>query len=363
MSGLDEAAAPEHPTGFDAIGLCFACFRDRGLRTLAARLDGPIGTCPSCGTPDIRVLNGDTLMRLSHDFFVRGSAIAADYGGAPAIVFNHMQEGSLQPEPDLAADVDLLQRTLEVGFFHYGPRLWMLGHIGPLQEMLEPVTRASAIQRILLSYPVRILNRTDEFFRVRRVSGNPTDPGEYDAPPYGAPRPPGRLDDGVEPTLYGSQDLDICIHESRFAAGDDLHVATLAPTRELRLLDLGAILRETATEFESLDLAVVMLFLAGPHAYSVTREIAAAARAEGYDGIAYPSFFSQLQTGENPFETVYGLALRRIEDFAQDEEAKIIRNLALFGRPVEDGAVAVVGINRLVITRVSYGTVLGPLVY
>jgi len=343
--------------------LCAFCFRDRGLRILAARFGGPVGPCRCCGLASATLLDRDALLALSHEFFVRGSEIATDFGGAPAIVFNYEQEGTLEPGPDLAADVQLLQGALGVGFFHYGPRLWMIGQIDPLQEMLDAATRIEAIQRVIGAYPVRVLEPVDEFFRVRRAPASPADASEYDAPPPTVSRDYGRLDDGDLVVMYGSQDLDICIHESRFAAGDELYVATLAPARPLRLLDLGAVLQEEATEFERVDLAIMMLFLAGRHAYPVTRSIASAVREAGFDGIAYPSFFSQLQTGGNLFETVYGLALRRLDGFADREQAKVVRNFALFGRPIEEGAVGVVGINRLRITRVSYGTTLGPVVY
>ena len=49
-------------------------------------------------------------------------------------------------------------------------------------------------------------------------------------------------------------------------------MATLRPVRDLELLDVAALLDETqkVDEFESLDLAVNMLFLAGEHSYPIT---------------------------------------------------------------------------------------------
>jgi len=64
--------------------------------------------------------------------------------------------------------------------------------------------------------------------------------------------------------LYGWPDLQVCVHECRAIAEDELFVATLAPTRTLTFLDLTEVLQEDGvTEFESLDLAIHMLFLAG----------------------------------------------------------------------------------------------------
>ena len=146
-------------------------------------------------------------------------------------------------------------------------------------------------------------------------------------------------------------------------AGDELYIATLRPARPINLIDLSAILQEDCTEFESLDLAVLMLFLAHSHAYPITREIAAAVSARGFDGLIYPSFFSVLHTGGNPFETVYGLSTRRFGGAHEYEQSKVIGNLALFGRPVAQGTVKVVGINRLMIAQVKYRMIFGPVTY
>jgi hypothetical protein len=114
------------------------------------------------------------------------------------------------------------------------------------------------------------------------------------------------------------------------------------------------------TEFESLDMAVHMLFLAGPHSYKIARIIAQAARDAGYDGVIYPSYFSLLRTGGMPFETAYGISLRRFPQAAEYERAKIIPNFGLFGRPVREGRVTARGINRMVLDRVEYGVRFGP---
>ena len=87
---------------------------------MAANLSEPRGTCPNCGTENVPLLSRDHLLSLSHTFFVRGSIVRADYGAAPKIQFNELQSGSINPQGALAADVDLLQRTLGVGFFTTG---------------------------------------------------------------------------------------------------------------------------------------------------------------------------------------------------------------------------------------------------
>jgi hypothetical protein len=121
---------------------------------------------------------------------------------------------------------------------------------------------------------------------------------------------------------------------------------------------------EDATEFESLDMAIHMLFLARSHSYEISRAIALAARDAGFDGVIYPSFFSIIRTGGHPFETSYGLSLRRFHpDRNKYFEAFTIRNFALFGRPLENGLVRVECINRLVLTQVGYLGHFGPVTY
>lgn len=351
--------AADQPT--EVILLCADCFQDRGLRYMARWVEADQTTCPNCGVVSRNGLTREQLLWLSDTFFQKGSTISTDYGGAPAIVFNDKQPGSLTPDPLLADDVELLQRTLGIGFFHYGPRLWMIGNITPLEDLQDEKSRPAVIARVLEAYP-KVMLTDEEFYRVRKAPKVPIDPGEYDAPPdgyYGN----GRLDAPNFPVLYGSQDAEICVHESRFMAGDELYIATLRPTRPLKLIDLSAVLQEDCTEFESLDLAVLMLFLAHPHAYPISREIAAAVSERGFDGLIYPSFFSVLHTGGNPFETVYGLSTRRFGDSSDYERSKVIGNLALFGRPIAQGAVEVVGINRLTIGQVKYRMVFGPVTY
>ncbi|GAA4717242.1 RES family NAD+ phosphorylase [Sphingomonas lutea] len=342
--------------------LCAHCFLDEGLKRTAAAVTSPELRCPNCGTTSKHLLRRPELLWLADMFFVRGSMLAVDFGGAPAIQFNEMQTGSLDPDPNLTKDVELIQKAAGIGLFHYGPRLWMLGHIEPLQRLLDPKHRGFEIARMLDLFPKVELAPGDIFFRVRKQPERPGDPLQYDSPPEGS-YGKGRLDAPGYPIFYGSQDLDICVHESRFIAGDELYAASLSARRPLRLLDLSAILKEEGTEFESLDLAVLMLFLGSSKSYETTRAIARATRDRGFDGMIYPSYFSVLRTGSVPFETVYGLSLRRLDSAHSYERSKIIENIALFGRPVANKVVDVAGINRLVIRKVSYDLGFGPVVF
>jgi len=342
--------------------LCAGCFSDDGLRLMAEACAETKGTCPNCKSEYTLLLDRMQLISLSYDFFVKGSIFMAEFGGAPAIQFNDLQKGSLNPDLKLASDVKLLEKILEIGFFHYGPRMWMLGDIEPLEALRNKALRASVIERVIKEYPTVTFLPSERFYRVRKAPLEPSHAREYDAPPkefLGS----GRLDSTDHPVLYASQDIQICVHESRFAAGDELYIATLQATRPLRLLDLTAVLYENLTEFESLDLAVHMLFLARSHAYEISRAISIAAKSNSFDGLIYPSYYSLLRTGGAPFETTLGISLRRLASAAAYEKSKIIANLALFGYPILSGYVKVSSINRLAITAVSYQLGFGPAKY
>lgn len=340
---------------------CSNCFSDRGLQLDAERigLDRP-GACANCGATGYKKLPQAGLGVLAHRFFVWGSLWRARYGAAPLIQFNEHQTTSIDVAPWLKADVHLFERLLGVGFFHYGPRLWMIGEVYPLKALQIKNGQSNVIERILNEYPERSLGTSEAFYRIRVNPSEPSVPAQYDSPPP-ALAGRGRLDSKGRPVLYGSPDLELCVHECRVTAEDDLFVATLTPASSLRLLDLSVLLKEEhVTEFESLDMAIHMLFLAGKHSYRLTRAISDSARAAGFDGLVYPSYFSLLRLGQMPFQTAYGISHRRIPQFQEHEQKKSVSNLALFGRPIADGKVSVSCIDRLILSSVSYEFHFGP---
>lgn len=342
--------------------VCSNCFNDHGLKLDAERMGvESIDPCPNCGSKNSKQLTNTGLATLTHRYFVWGSLRRAKYGAAPLFQFNEYRKTEVNFNPWLEPDVRLVERLLGIGFFDYGPRLWMLGEIQPLKALELVKKRPSIISRILQEYPERILTGTDSFYRIRVNPDNPSNKNQYDS------RPPeikgnGRLDFKGEAILYGSADLETCIHECRVSAEDDIFVATLCPSNKLRLLDLSVLLPEAegVTEFESLDLAVHMLFLAGRHTYKITKAIAKSVYAAGFDGLVYPSYFSLLRLGNMPFQTIYGISQRRVAQLQAHEQSKTVPNIALFGRPVTTGAIEVVSIDRLILSRVGYEYHFGP---
>jgi len=340
---------------------CSECFRDQGLR-LDAQLVGTEASevCPNCGSIAGRKLDTDRLATLAYRFFVWGSLLRFDYGAAPLIQFNEHQKTSIALPSWLQTDAQLIARILGIGFFHYGPRFWMFGEVEPLKALQDQASSHRIIERILGEYPGRLLYQEDTFYRIRKAPQFPERFHEYDSPPIDIAGN-GRLDSPSFPVMYASPDLQVCLHECRVTAEDELYVATLAPMCTLRLLDLSALLtHEDTTEFESLDIAMHMLFLAGTHSYPVARRISLAAQKVGFDGLVYPSYFSLLRIGIMPFATSYGISHRRFPSMQGCEQAKSVPNLAIFGRPIEDGKFEVRCINRLILNRVEYSVHFGP---
>ena len=340
---------------------CSSCFIDEGLQLDASRLgEEDLSPCKRCARKDGRKLTSRLLAALAQDFFVWGSVPKLDYGAAPQIQFNDRVETDIDLPGSLSADAAVFEDALGIGFFFYGPRLWMLGETEPLKALRCDERRPAVIERILREYGSRTLTKRDKFYRIRKNPDEPSHDEEYDSPPFGHSN--GRLDTDEWPALYTSPDLQTCLHECRVTAEDDLYMATLNPTRDLELLDVSALLDESreVNEFESLDLAIIMLFLAGNHSYPIARELSRATRSAGFDGIVYPSYFSMLRNGVKPFETVYGMSLRRFSQYRDYEQAKVSANFAIFGRPIEDGLVDVCCINRVVLSSVFYAVHFGP---
>lgn len=274
--------------------------------------------------------------------------------------FNELCKTSVSLSESLNTDIGVFEQILGVGFFPYGPPLWMLGQIVPLFALRSEPDRGAVVDEILRSYPTTELSTGEEFFRLRVGPKQPEAEHEYDSPPDHLCGE-GRLDSTDFPVMYGSQDLEVCVHECRVSAEDEIFVATLKTTRDLKLLDLTQFaIEECGSAFESLDLAVNFLFLASDHSYEITRAIARAAKCRGLDGLVYPSYFSLLRTGAVPFEASFGMPHRMLPSRRNREREKVVRNLAVFGRPLASGLVELRGVNRLVLRRVEYRYNFGP---
>ncbi|WP_201782543.1 RES family NAD+ phosphorylase, partial [Flavobacterium akiainvivens] len=212
---------------------------------------------------------------------------------------------------------------------------------------------------ISTEYPIKEIPEESIFYRIRKNLSSPESEEQYDSAPDSC-LGQNRLDSTGLPILYASQNLELCVHECRVTMADNTYVATLQPTRSLKFLDLTHILHENVGEFESLDIAIHMLFSAPEHSYDICREIAKAAHIHGYDGLIYPSYFSTLGTGSTPFPTLLGFSIRQFEELKDYARAQVIENIAIFGRPLRDGKIIVRSINRVVLNKVEYDLRFGP---
>lgn len=345
--------------------ICSNCFRDEGLRLNAIQIGYENNSqCNNCGSTEGLKLNHELIEELCYWFFVRGSITKEEYGGAPMIQCNkhHANKSDVEMPVELIKDLKLIEDIGGIAIFQYGARLWMLGEIEPLKELQDVSKRYRVIEKILENYPSKEITTSDYFYRIRVNPSKSYKIEEYDSAPN-CHLGKNRLDSPQLPILYGSQDLDVCIHECRVSVEDDIFVGTLVPKKILKLLDLSELIEEdNITEFESLDLAIHFLFLAGKHSYDICRDIAIEASKRGFDGIIYPSYFSYFRTGNIPFETVYGVSIRKIASLKSYAKSQIIENLALFGRPVEEGKVDVKCINRAIINKINYGITFGPII-
>ena len=342
--------------------LCSSCFSDQGLKLVSERLGiGMNAPCPNCGSVEGIKLDLLASKLVIQKFFNTGTMRRTTYGGAPALVSNSQHPTNIKLAPWSGRDLDLLSEKTGWGIFEYGPRMWMIGEVEPLKRLIAKDTRKQEIERIVSEYPIREIGPDDHFYRMRRNVQNAASVYEFDSPPAEVCGG-GRLDSAGFPVLYGSQDMQVCIHECRTTVDDDTYVATLVPTKTLRLLNLTDVLAEhqSVTEFESLDVAVHMLFLAKNHSYEISREIALAAKEKGFDGIVFPSYFSLLRTGARAFDTILGMSVRRIAQMKGYASSQIISNVAIFGWPIKDVKLQVKSINKVIMQQAGYDLCYGP---
>ena len=171
--------ASTRPSQFTPL-LCSNCFADYGLSFDAHSIGvKQEGSCPHFRSTDGRKLDKAHLLALADTFFVRGSLIRPEYGGAPILQFNEHHHGKTDIDVDerLRRDAELLGNAAGIGFFHYGPRLWMLGEVEPLKALQDKATRDDVIKRVLAKYPERVISVTSalsEFGSVPKILRPPT---------------------------------------------------------------------------------------------------------------------------------------------------------------------------------------------
>lgn len=321
--------------------VCSNCFHDIGLKKEAEKIGkNDNTTCPFCKSTTGKKLNEDDIEELCHLFFVKGSFYKTEYGGASVLMINH--EGvhdAIDCKKVLKQDVKFLNKHFGINVFYYAPQMWRIG----MNDWLDNLNNGSlrkrikAINNIIDRCSSICLNTDTLIYRLRTdISHNVLYSKEYDAPPKQTFKN-GRLNLRGNVVFYAAFDIETCIHEGRATMNDELYIATFKPQKQLKLLDVTNIQEsETeATPFENLDIAVRFIFTASTGSYKTTQLLAQTILERGYDGIIYPSYFNQVR----------------------DQEYK---NIALFGKPVEERKLDLIGINKVIMNRVIYDIRLGP---
>ena len=256
-------------------------------------------------------------------------------------------------------DKALLEDLLNIKITFNAPHECQVGITDNLENLRQGNKHEQIISEILESYPIRELTTDDKFYRLRNLEWSrsfefdPADSKQFDSPPRKTKsdcRHYGRFDSPDLSVLYGSPELETCLHECRVTKEQDLFVATLKPTRSLKLLDLCVFPDETDTDpYESIDHTVTSLFEEASDSYQISRKIALEARNKGFDGVIYPSFYSNLHNGEQSSEP-------------QGPTSKfwVYKNIGIFGKPIQDKRLLITCINRMHLQEVDYTFYFGP---
>ena len=173
--------------------LCSDCFIDHGLGIEARKIGRKSRRpCRNCHSVAGAKLYHNNIEELARRFFVYGSWIRTEFGGASALQFNswHHDKREVSFPASLKPDARLVEDALGVGFFHYGPPLWRIGEIEPLHELRNPTSQTAAAALLVRRFPRRQFPTGSCFYRLRREirEGKRSEPSEYDAPEWEARR-------------------------------------------------------------------------------------------------------------------------------------------------------------------------------
>ncbi len=265
---------------------------------------------------------------------LEGSSFKGRGWFASQINFNEYERGfDLFGSKYLRKDVAILSKRFGIQCFYFGPPLWMFGK--PYDEDGKQRWKLSDFNYLLESFFVREINASDILFRVRLNVHSKLDHLQYCSPPDEFRKKFGRFDSKDLPIQYCAFDVETCLHESRVTVADEVFLAWLAPTQPLQLLDLTECTASPESPFEDPQIWLRALIYDSADSYSICRRLAKRIKKAGFSGFIYPSYFQQVTS-------------------------KTHKNVALFGRPIREGKVAVNGVNKVVLKDVAYDYSFGP---
>ncbi len=313
---------------------CSNCFGDFGLRATASRYAKTSNAaCPNCGSTTGSKLSLESLEQVCVEFFQYGSSFKGRGWLASQIVVNDTERDYDLFGPDaLRKDIVLLSTSFGIKCFFYGPPLWMFGK--PYEDDGTQQWTREDFDYICESYTAVKLDSQSIFFRIQRnLDGNFPDE-RFCSPPDEYRKSFGRFDCASLPVLYAALDIETCLHESRITVKDEIYLATLRPTKAIKILDLTSSTKRDTTPFEDPDIWLTCLIF-DSDSYNICQKLSQHIHELGYDGFISKSYFQQVAEREH-------------------------KNISFFGRPIKDGLLTVECINRIVPQDVTYEYYLGP---
>ena len=320
---------------------CPGCFNNFGFKqTITMLCRETDGKCVQCGQSGFLKIDHNGLKQAIYNFFVEGSLIAGTYQAAYQV--NLLNPSPASFDPTLAPDTELACRLTGLVVFDYGPPLWRVGET-EVRNQFEAggALRRGAAEDLIEGGKMLKLPAGSRVFRMRlnpKLNEAISLAVAFDPPPATFRRTLGRWDDLDHPVLYVSDDIELCLHECRATISDEIVVASLSPTRDLRLLDLSGEIEWTGgTPFEDPNVFIGMMSRSRGRWLEYCREISRTAHEAGYDGIRYVSYYAQAKHNTRSL------------------------NLAIFGHPIKDGMFILESVNRIRISDMVYKFRLGPL--
>jgi len=326
--------------------MCSECFEDAGLEIEARRFGKAKGVaCAECGSKTGYSLDKSALEDLANQFFSYSTASHSYQMNVAVLGIGGGDHDTVEKmRSETWRDWFKIKSVIGGSLFYRSPRLFYLGntnHFGEYGSLQKNLVRKEIVPRLR---EVKLALST-EMYRIRLNLREPAsfDETQFDAPPDVRRRRFNRFDNPKLPVLYASPNLQVCIHECRVTLADEIFVATLSPTRPLRLIDLTGNFDQPADidPFDDLEwLFRGLIYSSRPDTYRYCRRIAQEIKNEtGADGFVYNSYFTNI---------------------AGDADGPAI-NYALFGHPISEGKLWVDSINTLRLESIRYGFHLGPI--
>lgn len=329
--------------------ICSDCFKNYGLKKIAARL-GALNNeiCSNCASINGKNINQQAIRDVMEIFFREGTK-TPDYQHQ---IFYLTESNSVKRDwdypltDDVYEDLKLINKNFQLSLFaplvnqRYGwggipARFEIEMEIESNLNITETNKKSfKHIDEFIDIFPTRILPEGATLYRIRKNPSNYHNIFEYDTPPVEiAKKYPGRLHKSGPSIFYCSEDEDNCIYECKFEPTDILVMSVLKNTREIKLLDLTEA-NKLRSELRDIDLFINAIFRSNSD-YHISRTIAERADAKKFEGIYYPGFFNRYQ-----------------------KETKC--NIGLFGFPIKEKTLEVQSLNRIQINKIEYKWEYGP---